>query len=274
MSGAEGPYPAGACDLLVVGGGPAGLAACVYGASEGLATTLAEETALGGQAEPRRGSRTSWALETSAAGQSSAPRPPSAKARLRYGWSSTASSPPGPQTRYRARHRLTPRLDRSSEAGSTETPCRANSTTPPVATRRLAEFNGEAGHVHLPVNFPPTIAISRVLVLILAPGHATSCAPSSDRAMLIVDTGPNVAISSRCWFPECRTCAGLWAQSADGRACRRTGEISCPGRSDPAGGGVRGLRGRRSRRSCRPGSSRPAPISAVRPGRRRVRACR
>ena len=50
MSGAEGPYPAGACDLLVVGGGPAGLAAAVYGASEGLATILAEETALGGQA--------------------------------------------------------------------------------------------------------------------------------------------------------------------------------------------------------------------------------
>jgi thioredoxin reductase (NADPH) len=38
------------CDLLVVGGGPAGLAAAVYGASEGLATTLAEGTALGGQA--------------------------------------------------------------------------------------------------------------------------------------------------------------------------------------------------------------------------------
>jgi thioredoxin reductase (NADPH) len=50
MSGAEDPYPAGACDLLVVGGGPAGLAASVYGASEGLVTTLAEETALGGQA--------------------------------------------------------------------------------------------------------------------------------------------------------------------------------------------------------------------------------
>jgi thioredoxin reductase (NADPH) len=37
-------------DLLVVGGGPAGLAAAVYGASEGMKTTLAEETALGGQA--------------------------------------------------------------------------------------------------------------------------------------------------------------------------------------------------------------------------------
>ena len=38
------------CDLLVVGGGPGGLAAAVYGASEGLSTTLAEDTALGGQA--------------------------------------------------------------------------------------------------------------------------------------------------------------------------------------------------------------------------------
>jgi thioredoxin reductase (NADPH) len=38
------------CDLLVVGGGPAGLAAAVYGSSEGLTTTLAEDTALGGQA--------------------------------------------------------------------------------------------------------------------------------------------------------------------------------------------------------------------------------
>jgi thioredoxin reductase (NADPH) len=38
------------CDLLVVGGGPAGLAASVYGASEGMTTTLAEDTSLGGQA--------------------------------------------------------------------------------------------------------------------------------------------------------------------------------------------------------------------------------
>ena len=42
--------PPEVCDLLVVGGGPAGLAAAVYGASEGLSTTLAEDTALGGQA--------------------------------------------------------------------------------------------------------------------------------------------------------------------------------------------------------------------------------
>lgn len=37
-------------DLLVVGGGPSGLSAAVYGASEGMSTVLAEDTAFGGQA--------------------------------------------------------------------------------------------------------------------------------------------------------------------------------------------------------------------------------
>jgi thioredoxin reductase (NADPH) len=50
IADADGAYPDGTCDLLVVGAGPAGLAASVYGASEGLVTILAEETALGGQA--------------------------------------------------------------------------------------------------------------------------------------------------------------------------------------------------------------------------------
>jgi thioredoxin reductase (NADPH) len=39
-----------ACDLLIVGGGPGGLAAAVYGASEGLRTTLLDASAFGGQA--------------------------------------------------------------------------------------------------------------------------------------------------------------------------------------------------------------------------------
>jgi thioredoxin reductase (NADPH) len=37
-------------DLVVVGGGPAGLGAAVYGASEGLRTVLVEREATGGQA--------------------------------------------------------------------------------------------------------------------------------------------------------------------------------------------------------------------------------
>lgn len=38
------------CDLIIVGGGPAGLAASVYAQSEGLATTVVERGQLGGQA--------------------------------------------------------------------------------------------------------------------------------------------------------------------------------------------------------------------------------
>ena len=38
------------CDLVIVGGGPAGLAAAVYGASEGLRTIVIEREAVGGQA--------------------------------------------------------------------------------------------------------------------------------------------------------------------------------------------------------------------------------
>ena len=44
------PLEALVYDLVVVGAGPAGLAAAVYGASEGLRTALLEETAPGGQA--------------------------------------------------------------------------------------------------------------------------------------------------------------------------------------------------------------------------------
>ena len=42
--------PTAQCDLVIVGAGPAGLAAAVYGASEGLATVVLEAVATGGQA--------------------------------------------------------------------------------------------------------------------------------------------------------------------------------------------------------------------------------
>jgi thioredoxin reductase (NADPH) len=44
------PCPGHVLDLLVVGGGPAGLAAAMYGASEGLKTVLVDGVSVGGQA--------------------------------------------------------------------------------------------------------------------------------------------------------------------------------------------------------------------------------
>ena len=45
-----GTIPEGGFDLIIVGAGPAGLAAAVYGASEGLRTLVLEMVAIGGQA--------------------------------------------------------------------------------------------------------------------------------------------------------------------------------------------------------------------------------
>ncbi|MGN6635564.1 MAG: FAD-dependent oxidoreductase [Oryzihumus sp.] len=51
LIGLQQPKPQGSvCDLIVVGAGPAGLAAAVYGASEGLATMVLDAVATGGQA--------------------------------------------------------------------------------------------------------------------------------------------------------------------------------------------------------------------------------
>jgi thioredoxin reductase (NADPH) len=47
--GSRGPAPP-MCDLIIVGAGPAGLAAAVYGASEGLDTQVIDKVAFGGQA--------------------------------------------------------------------------------------------------------------------------------------------------------------------------------------------------------------------------------
>ena len=103
-------------DTVIVGGGPAGLGAAVYAASEGLRTVLVEQEATGGQAGQSAGSRTTLASPTGSAGPSSptgpgarrpgsgprsSPRPPSPAWRCaaRRGWSASptaARSPPTP----------------------------------------------------------------------------------------------------------------------------------------------------------------------------------
>ena len=60
-------------DLIIVGGGPAGLAAAVYGASEGLSTLLIERQAPGGQAGVRPSSLCWTGSPTVAASPRSSP---------------------------------------------------------------------------------------------------------------------------------------------------------------------------------------------------------
>ena len=73
-------------DLVIIGGGPAGLAAAVYGASEGLRTALIEREAPGGQAG--QSSRIENYLGFPVGPQRRRPRPP----RDRAGASASAPS--------------------------------------------------------------------------------------------------------------------------------------------------------------------------------------
>ena len=63
-------------DLVIVGGGPAGLAAAVYGASEGLTTALVERDAPAARPARAPGSRTTWASRSGSAAATSPAAPP------------------------------------------------------------------------------------------------------------------------------------------------------------------------------------------------------
>lgn len=103
-------------DLVVVGGGPAGLGAAVYGASEGLRTLLVEREAAGGRPGRAHGSRTTWAsppacpARTSPAGRARRPaasapscsrraRSPGSPPVARPGCSPSTTAPSSPRTR-------------------------------------------------------------------------------------------------------------------------------------------------------------------------------
>ena len=100
-------------DLVVVGAGPAGLAAAVYGASEGLRTLVLEMVAVGGQAGAARASRTTsasrpgspvatspsapWCKRRSSVPTSPAPvRPPRCVRRPGISWSACRTGPRSP----------------------------------------------------------------------------------------------------------------------------------------------------------------------------------
>src|SRR5262249_33675444 len=63
------------CDLAIVGGGPAGLAAAVYGASEGLATVVVDRTFPGGQAGTSSRIRNYLGFPTGVSGRPHEPGP-------------------------------------------------------------------------------------------------------------------------------------------------------------------------------------------------------
>jgi thioredoxin reductase (NADPH) len=98
------------CDLLVVGSGPAGLSAAVYGASEGMQTVVLDSTATGARPRPRRGSR------TTSGSRPASPAPSSRTGRSSRRGSSGPGSPcprrPGPSGRTMA----------STRSGSTTEP--------------------------------------------------------------------------------------------------------------------------------------------------------
>ena len=62
-------------DLVIVGGGPAGLAAAVYGASEGLRTVMVERETPGGQAGQSTRIENYLGFPAGVSGSASAPRP-------------------------------------------------------------------------------------------------------------------------------------------------------------------------------------------------------
>lgn len=87
-------------DLVVVGGGPAGLGAAVYGASEGLRTVLVEKRATGGQPGRAAGSRTTWASRTASPARSWPTGPAARRRSSAPSWSPPAAwspwRPPAP----------------------------------------------------------------------------------------------------------------------------------------------------------------------------------
>ena len=88
-------------DLVIVGGGPAGLSAGVYGASEGLHTLVIDSGGVGGQATASSRSATTWASRGASAGESWPAGPTSRRGSSAPGSPSCSASPAWSGTRDR-----------------------------------------------------------------------------------------------------------------------------------------------------------------------------
>ena len=125
-------------DLLVVGGGPAGLGAAVYGASEGLDTLVIDSTALGGQAGSSRQNRElprfPGGHQRNRADQPR--RHPGAEVRRAHGDAIPCDLA---RARQRAPHRTAGRRSRSRSA---RRPARDRRAVPAAACRGLGDYEG------------------------------------------------------------------------------------------------------------------------------------
>ena len=125
-------------DLLVVGAGPAGLAAAVYGASEGLDTLIVESTALGGQAGSSRRIENYLGFPAGISGTelTEPRRQPGTQVRR-------TTRDPLPRDRARARRRTTPRATRrGARDRSTRRRARHRRRLPAAPPRRPERVRG------------------------------------------------------------------------------------------------------------------------------------
>ena len=193
-------------DLVVVGGGPAGLAAAVYGASEGLRTVLVEREAPGGQAGPELADRELPRLPRGAVGRR--PDPP----RDRPGAPLRRRAAVGDATRCASRPAA--RRGRSCSTGPTRSP------PTPWWWRRACSTGGSASPA-------PSRSTGRGIYY----GGSRTEALACEGEQVLVVGGANSAGQAALYFAQHAAAVTLVHRGAD----LRDSHVPVPGRPDRAG---------------------------------------